>query len=49
MNQSAPARQHWQQALDILTRLGIDYTDDEEATVPTISAHLAEAPEPEPA
>lgn len=49
LNQSAPARQHWQRALDILTRLGIDYTDDEEATVPTISAHLAEAPEPEPA
>jgi tetratricopeptide (TPR) repeat protein len=35
-----PARRHWQHALDILTRLGTDHTEDIEANVPNIRAHL---------
>ncbi|WP_327007976.1 tetratricopeptide repeat protein [Dactylosporangium sp. NBC_01737] len=34
------AREHWQRALTILTGLGIDRTDDEEATTEAIRAHL---------
>jgi hypothetical protein len=36
------ARRHWQRALDILTELGLDHTEDDEATVATIRAHLGE-------
>jgi DNA-binding SARP family transcriptional activator len=35
------AREHWHQALNILTDIGIDRTDDEEATADAIRAHLA--------
>jgi DNA-binding SARP family transcriptional activator/tetratricopeptide (TPR) repeat protein len=35
------ARKHWQEALTILTGLGIDHTDEEETTAATIRAHLA--------
>jgi hypothetical protein len=41
MHQYEQARTHWQLALDILTRLGIDDTDDEETTVTAIRTHLA--------
>jgi tetratricopeptide (TPR) repeat protein len=34
------ARQQWQHALDILTSLGTDHTEDIEASVPNIRAHL---------
>jgi hypothetical protein len=40
LKQEELARKHWQLALDILTELGIDYTDEGETTVPTIHAHL---------
>ncbi|WP_162908172.1 tetratricopeptide repeat protein [Allorhizocola rhizosphaerae] len=38
------ARQHWQHALNILTSVGTDYTDDLEANVPNIRAHLMTTP-----
>ena len=41
LNQHDQARKHWQHALDILTDLGIDHTDDEETTTAAIRAHLA--------
>lgn len=41
LGQHEQARRHWQQALDILTGLGIDDTDDEETTVAAIRTHLA--------
>jgi tetratricopeptide (TPR) repeat protein/DNA-binding SARP family transcriptional activator len=41
LNEDEQARQHWQHALDILTRLGVDHTDDEEATAAAIRSHLA--------
>jgi tetratricopeptide (TPR) repeat protein/transcriptional regulator with XRE-family HTH domain len=41
LHQSEQARAHWQHALKILTHLGVDHTDDEEATVATICTHLA--------
>jgi DNA-binding SARP family transcriptional activator/tetratricopeptide (TPR) repeat protein len=41
VHQYEQARTHWQQALDILTRLGIQHTDDEETTIAAIRRHLA--------
>jgi tetratricopeptide (TPR) repeat protein/DNA-binding SARP family transcriptional activator len=41
LNQPQQARTHWQHALDILTGLGIDHTEDEEATTTAIRVHLA--------
>jgi len=41
LHQPEQARTHWQHALDVLTRLGVDQTDDEDTTVAAISAHLA--------
>jgi DNA-binding SARP family transcriptional activator/Tfp pilus assembly protein PilF len=35
------ARKHWQHALDALTGLGIEHTDDEEASLAAISSALA--------
>jgi tetratricopeptide (TPR) repeat protein/transcriptional regulator with XRE-family HTH domain len=46
LNQHEEARHHWQLALDILTVLGIDNTDDEETTTAAIQAHLAALAEP---
>jgi tetratricopeptide (TPR) repeat protein len=40
LHQHAQARRHWRHALDILTSLGIEHTDDEEATTTAIRAHL---------
>jgi tetratricopeptide (TPR) repeat protein len=40
MHQPEHARTHWQHALDILTRLGVDQTEEEETTVAAIRAHL---------
>ncbi|WP_232667967.1 ATP-binding protein [Pseudonocardia sp. TRM90224] len=40
VDQHEHARRHWQEALDILTRLGVETTHDEEATVPQIRARL---------
>ena len=34
------ARTHWQHALDILTRLGIDHTGDEETSASAVRSHL---------
>jgi DNA-binding SARP family transcriptional activator len=36
------ARCRWRAALDLLANLGIEQTEDEEATVPAIRAHLAD-------
>jgi len=36
------ARDHWEDALTTLTGLGIDHTEDSEATVAKIRRHLAE-------
>src|SRR5215475_12859429 len=41
LHRSDQARTHWQHALDILTRLGIDHTDDEETNTQAIRTHLA--------
>lgn len=38
--QHQQAQQHWQQALTILTILGTDHTEDIEASIPKIRAHL---------
>jgi DNA-binding SARP family transcriptional activator/Tfp pilus assembly protein PilF len=35
------AREHWQHALDILTSLGVEQSEDSEASVPNIRDHLA--------
>jgi len=40
LNQHHRARQHWQHALDILGSLGTEHTEDVEATVSKIHAHL---------
>jgi tetratricopeptide (TPR) repeat protein/DNA-binding XRE family transcriptional regulator len=42
LGQHSQARHHWQAALDLLDRLGIDHTEDEEASTPAIRARLAE-------
>lgn len=42
LNQHEQAREQWQHALDILTQLGVDHTDDEEANLAAIQAHLAD-------
>jgi hypothetical protein len=42
LDQYKHAREHWQDALGILTDLGIDHTDDEEANTAAIRAHLAD-------
>jgi hypothetical protein len=39
------AHAHWQQALDILTEIGVDHTDEQEATVDVIRAQLTVAAE----
>lgn len=44
LDQPEQAGTHWQHALDILIKLGIDHTDDEETTVATIRARLADLP-----
>jgi DNA-binding SARP family transcriptional activator/Tfp pilus assembly protein PilF len=41
LHQPDPARTQWQHALDILARLGVDHTDDEEASVAAIRGYLA--------
>lgn len=41
LRQHKLARQHWQDALDILAVLGTDQTEDQDASAPTIRAHLA--------
>jgi DNA-binding SARP family transcriptional activator/Tfp pilus assembly protein PilF len=41
LRQHEQARTHWQRALNILTDIGVDRTDDEEATTAAIRAHLA--------
>lgn len=41
LNQTERAREHWQQALNILTSLGTSYTEDLEASTTAIRAHLA--------
>jgi DNA-binding SARP family transcriptional activator len=45
LHQAEQARTHWQHALAILGRIGVDHTDDEEASVATIRAHLDQCPE----
>jgi tetratricopeptide (TPR) repeat protein/transcriptional regulator with XRE-family HTH domain len=40
------ARRHWQRALDILTGLGVDHSEDKETTATAIRAHLADLGEP---
>ncbi|MGW0480623.1 ATP-binding protein [Nonomuraea sp. NPDC003214] len=40
------ARRHWQQALDILTKLGAERTEDEEANVTAIREYLAKLGRP---
>jgi DNA-binding SARP family transcriptional activator/Tfp pilus assembly protein PilF len=40
LGQPEQARRHWQRALAILTTLGIDHTEDTEATTSAIRAHL---------
>jgi tetratricopeptide (TPR) repeat protein len=41
LNQHEQARKHWHHALNILTDIGVDYTDDEEATPAATRTHLA--------
>jgi DNA-binding SARP family transcriptional activator/Flp pilus assembly protein TadD len=41
LNQYEQANRHWHHAVDILTSLGIDHTEDEETTTAAIRAHLA--------
>jgi DNA-binding SARP family transcriptional activator/tetratricopeptide (TPR) repeat protein len=48
LHQREQARSHWQYALDLLIRFGIDHTDDEETTAAAIRAHLTTLAEPEP-
>src|SRR5690349_9603754 len=40
LHQHEQARVHWQRALDMLTRLGIENTDDEESSVAAIRTNL---------
>jgi DNA-binding SARP family transcriptional activator/Tfp pilus assembly protein PilF len=40
LHQPEQARGHWQQALSILTGLGVEHTEDKETTVTAIRAHL---------
>jgi hypothetical protein len=40
LNHREHARRHWQHALGILTELGVEHTEDEEATTGTIRTHL---------
>jgi tetratricopeptide (TPR) repeat protein len=47
LHQQERARQHWQHALNILTGLGIDHTEDEQATVAAIRSHLADPDRPQ--
>jgi DNA-binding SARP family transcriptional activator/tetratricopeptide (TPR) repeat protein/DNA-binding XRE family transcriptional regulator len=42
LNQPQKARLHWQHALNILTRVGIGQTDDQETNVEQIQTHLAD-------
>jgi DNA-binding SARP family transcriptional activator/Tfp pilus assembly protein PilF len=42
VGQSEPARRHWEWALEILARRGVEHTDDEEANVHAIRAHLTD-------
>jgi hypothetical protein len=41
LDEPEQAREHWQRALEILTDLGVDVTEDDEATTDAIRAHLA--------
>jgi tetratricopeptide (TPR) repeat protein len=42
MHQHGQARQHWQHALQLITGLGIDHTEEQQVNVAAIRAHLAE-------
>ncbi|GAA4475397.1 BTAD domain-containing putative transcriptional regulator [Phytohabitans houttuyneae] len=42
LNLHEQARRHWEDALAILTRLGVDHTDEEETTVPAIRGRLGQ-------
>ena len=42
LGQSEQAGIHWRQALEILARLGVDHTDDQETTVAVIRQHLSD-------
>jgi hypothetical protein len=46
LRQRDKAREHWRTALDILTDIGIDRTDDEEADTEAIRAHLVGISDP---
>jgi DNA-binding SARP family transcriptional activator/Tfp pilus assembly protein PilF len=46
LGHSEQARRHWRHALEILTSLGIDDTEEEETTVAAIRAHLAGLDQP---
>lgn len=48
LDQPGPARQHWQTALDLLTDLGIEHTDEMETTAPKIRARLANLDQQQP-
>jgi tetratricopeptide (TPR) repeat protein len=46
LHQPEQARQHWQTAADILIRLGVETTHDEETTVAAIQSQLRKLPPP---
>ena len=46
LNQHGLARYHWSQVLVILTRLGIDHTDDPQTTTSAVRRHLADLDQP---
>ncbi|MEJ3659173.1 tetratricopeptide repeat protein [Actinomycetes bacterium KLBMP 9759] len=48
LDQPEQARRHWQIAADILARIGVETTDDEETTVSAVRAHLEALPAPTP-
>jgi tetratricopeptide (TPR) repeat protein len=47
LNQHDQARRHWQHALDILTSLGADHTDEIGTSIPAIRAHLSHLDQPD--
>jgi hypothetical protein len=46
LGEDAAARQHWQQALAILTSLGSEGTEDPDVSTTSIRAHLRRLEEP---
>jgi tetratricopeptide (TPR) repeat protein len=48
LNHYAHARRHWQRALDILTSLGTIDTEEPEASIPNIRAHLTNLDQQQP-